>query len=115
MQEDARNPFVVTITNEYVKIEHPERKTEAIRWVDIVEIWFINTDAGPVAPDIWLALVGTESGCLVPTSDCDGYDQVFDIVSKYEGFNFQNVINSMSCAENERFLLWRKEDAAAFL
>ena len=98
----------MTITEEFVKIEHPQRKTEMVRWDDIVEIWFINTDEGPAAPDVWLTLVGSESGCLIPTSDCGGYDQVYDIVSKYEGFDFQNVIASMSCAHNARFLLWRK-------
>ena len=106
--KNNNNPFVVTITENFVRIEHPQRKTEMVHWDDLVEIWLINTDAGPAAPDIWMALVGSNSGCLIPTSDCDGYDQVYDIVSKYEGFNFQNVIKSMSCADNERFLLWRK-------
>jgi len=109
------NPFVVSISDDFVMIEHPERKTEMIRWDDIVEIWFINTDAGPVAPDIWLALIGRESSCLIPTSDCDGYDEVYDIVSKYEGFDFKNVVKSMSCTENERFFLWRKPGAEAIL
>jgi hypothetical protein len=104
----SRNPeddFVVTITDSLVRVEHPVRKTEDIYWKDIQEISLINTDAGPVSPDIWLALIGENSGCLIPQG-AKGYDEVYDIVSKYEGFNFENVIRSMACADNARFLLW---------
>ena len=107
--KQVNSPFTVTITDEFVQIEHTKRRTEKVRWDDLIEIWMIDTDAGPAVPDIWMALVGANGGCLIPTSDCNGYEQVYDIVSKYEGFNFQNVIRSMSTAHNERFLLWRKK------
>ncbi|MES2779136.1 MAG: hypothetical protein V4651_04475 [Bacteroidota bacterium] len=59
-KHEAKQPedyFKTTITDEFVKVEHPERKTEQILWKDIIEIKFINTDTGPFAPDV---LVGAD-------------------------------------------------------
>lgn len=67
----------------------------------------INTDEGPFLPDVWLVLVGDNGSCSLPQG-CIGYDQVYDIVSKYEGFDFENEIKSMKCTANQQFLLWKK-------
>ena len=114
-QEKAHSAFSITITSEYVQIDHPKRKPERICWDDIVEIWIITTDDGPFLPDVWLALCGTNSGCLIPDEDHDDYMKVYDIVSKYEGFDFQNVVNAASCAINNRFLVWRKKGSPPIL
>jgi hypothetical protein len=110
-KKKVKNPeddFVVTITDEYVKVEHPARKTEIANWTTLQGIKLINTDAGPALPDIWLMLICSDSGCLIPHGS-KGYDDVYAIVSKYEGFNFENVIQSMGFAGNAEFLLWIKK------
>tara|TARA_B100000795_G_scaffold62226_1_gene41780 strand:+ start:256 stop:606 length:351 start_codon:yes stop_codon:yes gene_type:complete len=99
--------FKITITENLVKIEHPTRKTEQINWDDIEEIKLINTDTGPVEPDVWLALLGKDSGCLIPHGS-NGYEDIYNTVSQYDKFNFENVIESMTCVENKEFLLWIK-------
>ncbi|MEO8516018.1 MAG: hypothetical protein ABI426_04700 [Flavobacterium sp.] len=99
--------YETIITDELIKVEHPKRKTEQILWKDIEEIKLINTDAGPFAPDIWLALLGVNSGCLIPHGS-KGFNKVYDIVSKYENFDFENVTKSMTCTNNEDFKLWSK-------
>ncbi|HSY77454.1 MAG TPA: hypothetical protein VK890_11385 [Bacteroidia bacterium] len=107
----ARNPeddFIVTITDELVKIEHPERKTETVYWKDLKAVKLINTDVGPFLPDVWLMLIGNTSGCLIPQG-AKGCEEVYNIVSKYENFNFENVIESMKCTGNQEFLLWVKK------
>ncbi|MBF4505120.1 hypothetical protein IRZ83_00480 [Flavobacterium sp. JLP] len=106
-----KNPednFLVTITKEFIRVEHTERKTEEILWNDIKEIKLINTEDGPFLPDVWLALLGENSGCLIPHGT-KGFEAVYDIISKYENFNFDNFISSMSCTDNKEFLLWKKE------
>ena len=100
--------FLVTIADELVKVEHPERKTEQIYWKNIEQIKFINTDEGPFLPDVWLTLLGKEEGYLIPHG-AKGYDEVYEIVSKYQGFNFENVIASMSCSDNAEFDLWKRK------
>lgn len=99
--------FVVSVTDELVKAVRPDGKIEQIAWNDIMEIKMVITDAGPFAPDVWLALMGKTSGCVIP-QDAEGYYTVYDIVSKYEGFNFENVIASMSCTDNQEFPLWSR-------
>ena len=110
-KKSAKNPeedFVVTITDDFVRVEHPNRRTEEIFWKEINEIRFINTDGGPFTIDVWLALIGENSGCLIPQGT-KGCEQVYDIVSKYEGFDFENALKSMSCTDNEQFLLWKRK------
>jgi len=110
-KESVQNPeedVVVTITDDFVRVEHPHCKPEEIFWKDINEIRFINTDGGPFTIDVWLALLGDNSGCLIPLGT-KGCEQVYDIVSKYDGFDFENVVKSMSCADNEQFLLWKRK------
>ena len=105
-----KNPednFLVTITREFIRVEHPDRETEEIFWRDIQEIKLINTDAGPFAPDIWLALLGLGSGCLIPHG-AKGFETVYEMISQYGNFNFDNFIASMSRSDNAEFLLWEK-------
>ena len=99
--------YETEITDVYVKVTHPKRKTEQIDWNEIEEIKLINTDEGPFLPDVWLILMGNGKGCSIPQGS-DGWNKVYDIVSKYDGFNFENVIKSASCADNETFELWQK-------
>lgn len=106
-KKQPEDDFIVSITNDSIKIEHPKRKTEQVQIANIKEIKLINTDSGPWLPDVWLALIGENDGCLIP-QDAKGYDEVYELVSKYEGFNFENVIQSMSCTENAEFNLWNK-------
>lgn len=106
--KNPEDDFFVTITDDFVRIEHPQRKTEQIMWKDITEIKLINTDAGPISPDVWIALLGENSGCLIPHG-CKRYEDVYNIISKYENFSFENVIKSMSCTDNAEFLLWTRK------
>ena len=100
--------FIVTISDIFIKVEHPQRKTEQVLWNNVQEIKLINTADGPWFPDVWLALLGKDDGCLIPQG-AKGFDEIYDVVSKYDGFNFENVGNSMGCTDNAEFLLWQKK------
>ncbi|AWH72968.1 hypothetical protein DCS32_01945 [Dokdonia sp. Dokd-P16] len=99
--------YKTEITESYVRVTHPHRNTEEINWSEIEEIKLANTDDGPLAIDIWLVLIGNNKGCSIPHGS-EGYEDVYDIISTYEGFNFENVIKSMSCTDNQLFELWKK-------
>jgi len=103
--------YIVTITSSFIKVEHPQRETEQVMWNNIQKIKLVNTADGPWLPDVWLALIGKDDGCVIPQG-AKGYDEVYDIVSKYKGFSFENVIKSMGCTDNAEFLLWEKEWSA---
>jgi hypothetical protein len=107
--KQPEDDYKVTITTEWICVEHPKHGTRTVFWQEISEIRMINTDVVPFAPDIWLALFSTDTQpCLIPHGS-KGCEDVYNIVSKYEGFDFENVIKSMSSVSNEQFLLWRKD------
>lgn len=106
-----KNPednYTITITDKFIKVEHPKRRAEQVLWGNIQHIKVITTDGGPWLPDVWLALLGEKDGCLIPQG-AKGFDDVYDTVSKYDGFNFENFIKSMSCTDNAEFDLWTKK------
>ncbi len=106
-QKNAEDYYETEITDTYVKVTHPKRKEEHIDWDEIEEIKLINTDEGPFLPDVWLILMGKDKGCSIPQGS-KGWTKVYDIISKYDGFNFENVIKSAGCIDNETFDLWKK-------
>jgi hypothetical protein len=99
--------YQVVVTDTFISVEHPERNPEFIEWKNIEVIKLINTEAGPAAPDIWLALLGPEQGCLIPQG-AKGFDEVYDVVSKYPGFDFSVAGKSFACTTNAEFLLWKR-------
>jgi len=99
--------YITEITKEHIKVTHPNRQDEKIRWDEIDEIRFANTDEGPFLPDVWMVLSGNGKGCSIPQGS-QGWDDVYEIVSKYPGFNFENVIKSASCTDNQLFEIWKK-------
>ena len=106
-RRQPEDDFKITISNTSIKVEHPRRKTEEVRIAGIVEIKLINTDTGPAALDLWLALIGEGDGCLIPHG-AEGFEEVFDIITAFEGFNLENFIAAMACTENAEFELWKK-------
>ena len=98
--------FEVTVTDDFVKVEHPDwLAPQRIRWNDVDTVRMINTSLGPWAPDVWLILEDKNQRCMIPLG-AKGFEEVYQIVSKYEGFDFDNFSNSMCCANNSDFLLW---------
>ena len=101
--------FEVTITDTFLEVTHPKIDTKQILWKEINEIKLINTNAGPFLPDIWMSLRGENSSCLIPHGSL-GFNKVYDIVSKYKGFDFENVTKSMRCTDNQEFLIWKRSN-----
>ena len=106
-KKQIEDDYQVELTEKSVIVTHPSRPTEQIDWNDIEEIRIVTTDEGPFRPDVWLLLMGNEKGCSIPQGS-KGWDKVYDVVSKYEKFNFKNVIKSASCTDNQIFELWKK-------
>lgn len=106
-EKQLEDYYEVEITEKSIIVTHPNRPTEQIDWREIEEIKLINTDEGPFLPDVWLVLMGNGKGCSIPQGS-EGWDKVYDIVSKYKDFDFENVIKSASCTDNQIFKLWKK-------
>ena len=108
----ASNPeelFIVVMTEHGVACEHPRRKREFIEWDQINEISIVTTDEGPFAPDVWLLLIGDETGCSIPQGAV-GYQELYDRISRFPGFDFKAVIAASACADNAQFMCWKRSD-----
>lgn len=101
--------FEITITNDNVQVDHPEREREQITWADIAEISVITTDEGPFVPDVWLILMGKDCSCSIPQG-APKFDEIYDIVSKYDGFDFEEFIKAMGSSDNAKFNVWKRVD-----
>jgi len=99
--------YIVTVTDDLIRVEHPANETTNIFWYDLQEVSIITTDEGPFAADVWLVLKGNAGTIRIPQGN-PGYDTVYDRVSGLEGFNFQGVIDAMMSTENNEFILWKK-------
>jgi hypothetical protein len=106
-RRQPEDDYQVTITDEFVKVEHPKWDFGQVNWDEVHTVKLINTDRGPWQPDVWLTLVSDKGTCKIPLA-AKGYEEVYDIVSKYEGFDFESETRSMSCTDNAEFILWLK-------
>ena len=107
-QLNPESEFKVTITDLFIRVEHPSIVVEQVFWNDIHQISIITTDQGPFNPDVWLTLLGDDGICQIPQG-CAGYDEVYDIVSQYEGFDIDEVIKAMQSTQNNEFILWKRK------
>ena len=99
--------FRAIITDDFISVEHPDLGKEELRWADIIAIDIITTDKGPFEPDVWLVMRSETLSCRIPQG-APNYDRVYDTVSAWPNFNFDNVIQAMMSTENATFELWRK-------
>ena len=106
--KNPEDDYLVTLTDEYVQVIYPDGTSGRVNWNEIAEIKIRTTNEGPFLPDVWLILIGKDTTCSIPQG-AGGYDEVYDIVSKYEGFSFEQVIKSMTCTDNAEFELWKRK------
>ena len=98
--------YVIEITNDFIKVTHPLENDKLVLWNNITEIHIQTTDEGPFHPDVWLVLIGIDTYCRIPQGN-KSYDDIYERVSKWDRFDFEAYIESMSSTENAVFLLWK--------
>ena len=98
----------MTITDAFIRVEHPNRKTEQVLCDDIRLVKLVNNDQGPWGIDIIMVMITENGGCALP-HEAKGFDEVFDLISKYEGFDFENFGKSMTSTDNAEFIIWVKK------
>jgi len=98
----------VQITNGILTVIDPDLRMLNIKLADILTISIYTTDQGPWLPDAWLAFTGNSFGYVAFPVGCKGYDDTYNVISKFKGFDFKQVISAMSSVTNAEFLLWTK-------
>lgn len=92
-------------------IEDRFGEKQSIFWNDITKISILTTDKGPFEDDVFLCLYGSEDKEIMIPSESHWYSPIYDHVSKFNGFDFDRVIQAMSSTDNNEFICWEKDSS----
>lgn len=98
---------IVSFDKYQIKVLYPNGNEHNCNFEDINSISFVTTDEGPMLNDLFLVLKEEKSNCIIP-SDADGYDEIYERVTQFEGFDFAKTIEAMKLTDNNEFVCWEK-------
>ena len=81
---------------------------QSIAWVEVISIVVTTTDEGPFVQDVFLEFRGQDQKCVIPT-DAEGFDGLFEVFKRFEGFNYNVFIEAMQSTDYAEFVCWRKQ------
>ncbi len=103
---DVSSGYRLVITPDELACEHPKRPREAIRWDDVIRIWYVTTSDGPRLPDEWILLEGESRGCSFPT-EASGFDGIWDeLKQRFAGFDYGPLIGGGTT--DARHICWER-------
>ena len=100
----------VTFDDESMSCRRPGGFVEVVKWSDLHTVLVQTTDAGPAVDDLFWVLVGSESGCVVP-SESEGIDLLLERLQRLSNFDYEPLIRAMSCTENREFICWQRQES----
>src|SRR5688572_8647777 len=104
---EPESRFVVRISDTEVGCERPDGETERVGWDDLQRVEILTTGDGPMAPDVFWLLHGTNGGCAIPQG-ATGERALLERLQALPGFDNGQVIEAMGSAIDRRFLCWQK-------
>jgi hypothetical protein len=105
--------YVVIVDERRVVCRRPSGEEDAVAWDSLDAVLVETNDSGPWGADVWWILVGRDgrSGCAIPQG-ATGEKPLFDALQALPGFDNEALIAAMTCAEDKRFLCWRRPGSA---
>jgi hypothetical protein len=100
----------VTVSENEVSCTRPNGKVESLKWDDLEVVAVETTNEGPFVADVFWYLAGETSGCVVPLG-ATGEDAMLKRLQTLPGFDNETLSKAMASTSNQRFILWRKNDA----
>ncbi len=98
--------YKLVMTTQEITCEHPKWKRQAVRWDQIIRIWFVTTSEGPWQPDQWLLFESKGGSCLVPT-EAEGIEKIWDeLAARFPGFNFKPI--ALGGINDAKHLCWER-------
>ena len=73
------------VSDSEVVCDRPDGKVERVGWADLQKVEVVTTGDGPVAPDVFWVLHGTDGGCAVPQG-ATGDSQLLERLQALPGF-----------------------------
>lgn len=83
---------------------------EAVAWADLVGIWILTTDEGPLQEDMyWMFQSRQEGGCAVSSTLAERSDLIDGLSRRFgEAVDFEAIIQAACCTEVARFWVYPK-------
>lgn len=104
---EPESRFIVRISDTEVACERPDGKTERVGWGDLERVEILTTSEGPMVPDVFWILHGTNGGCAIPQG-ATGERALLERLQALPGFDNGQVIEAMGSTSDRRFLCWEK-------
>ena len=104
---EPESRFIVRISDTEVACERPDGKTERVGWSDLQRVEILTTSEGPMVPDVFWILHGTNGGCAIPQG-ATGERALLERLQALPGFDNGQVIEAMGSTSDRRFLCWEK-------
>jgi hypothetical protein len=104
---DPESRFVVRLTDTEVACERPDGKTGRVVWSDLKRVEVLTTSDGPMAPDVFWILHGTDKGCAIPQG-ATGDRELLERLQSSPGFDNETFIEAMGSMSERRFLCWQR-------
>jgi len=104
---EPESRFIVRISDIEVACERPDGKTERVGWNDLQRVEILTTSEGPMVPDVFWLLHGTNGGCAIPQG-ATGERALLERLQALPGFDNGQVIEAMGSTSDRRFLCWQR-------
>jgi hypothetical protein len=104
---DPESRFIVRMSDTEVACERPDSKTERVAWNDLQRVEILTTSDGPMSPDVFWLLHGTNGGCAIPQG-ATGERALLERLQTLPGFDNAQVIEAMGSTTDRRFLCWQR-------
>jgi len=96
------------VDHDAVLVPDPQGGALYLPFAELDEIAVVTTDTGPFAEDVFWALQRGDEVVFIP-QEVKAFDDLFDIVREWPGFDGESFCQAMSCTENQQFVCWRRE------
>jgi hypothetical protein len=112
MADLYESKWVVSVDARGVVCRHPSGREDSVLWDDLESVIIETNDSGPWGIDVVWILVGRQNqgGCLIPQG-ATGDKELLKWFERLPGFNNEQFIAAMCCADNKAFVCWRRPSA----
>ena len=99
--------FIVRLSDEAVSCERPDGRVEQVAWDDLRRVEILTTPDGPLLPDAFWVLSGSDSGCVIPWG-ATGDRELLERLQRLPHFDSMAVINTAPKTEESMTLCWQR-------
>jgi hypothetical protein len=83
-----------------------------VDWDDLQAVFIDTTDHGPFVEDVFFVFLANGLEHVVP-QEAVGVSEIVERLGKLPGFDHDAFCRAMCCTDNNRFVCWKRENAAA--